>query len=194
MKVSYFIRSSTVNLERYTIKDIAGSSGRLDVISRTILAALFDDGEFEKNVSIWVFLEKYGTFVFDSKVFDIESFPKNEILFSDFFVKFIIDNTQPNPLEMIKRKKLDVFDALESFINQNYQVFILQEDGQDFYPFFKKFSRKSNLLFIIGNQIGDLISSKELNRFNLTRISLGTQSYLASSVVRLINLNLKLII
>ena len=196
MKVVFFIQSSTVNLQNYTIKDIPGSSGRLDVISRAILAALFSDGKIEKNIMIWVFLENYGTFIFSSKVFKDDNFPKNEILLSDYFVKNILNTTvkQPNPLEKVERKDLDVFDALKRFIKKNYQVFILHEDGQDFYPIFKKFNHKSNLLFIIGNQNDELITSKDLNCFNLTRISLGSQSYLASSVIRLIKLNLKLLI
>lgn len=194
MRVTFFIRSSTVSLEKYTIKDLPGSSGRLDVISRTILSALLGDRGLEQNVSIWVFLDKYGTFAFYSKYFNNKTFPKNEILFSDYFVKYIIDKTQPNPLEKIVQKELEIFNAIESFINKKYQVFILEEDGQDFYPFFKNLNHESNLLFIVGNQSGELITSKELSNFKFTRISLGSQSYLASSVVRLIKLNLKSLI
>ena len=193
MRIAFFIKSSTVNLENYTIKDIPGSSGRLDVISRAILAALLGEGVLEEKVTIWVFLEKYGVFTFNSKDFNNENFPRNEISLTDYFVKYINNSTLLNPLEMIKRKELDIYNALEGFIAQNYQVFILQEDGQDFYSLFKSFNHKSKLLFIIGNQTGEIITSEDIDRYNLTRISLGSQSYLASTVVRLIKLNLKLI-
>jgi len=194
MRIVFFIKSSTINLEKYTIKDIPGSSGRLDVISRSVLAALLGERGFEKNVEIWVFLDNYGTFMFNSNNLNYENFPKNEILLSDYFVNYILNFKQPNPLEMVERTELDIFNALERFISQNFQVFILQEEGQDFYSFFNNFNHKSNLLFIIGNQTGEMISSEDLMRFNFTRISLGSQSYLASSVIRLIKLNLRLII
>jgi len=194
MRVAFFIQSSTVNIGNYTIKDIPGSSGRLDVISRAILAAMIGDDGLEKNVEIWVFLKNYGNFLFYSNIFDDKTFPKSEILFSDYFVKYILNIKQSNPLERVEKKELDIFDALERFINKNYQVFILHEDGQDFYPFFKKFNHKSSLLFIIGNQIGEMITSEDLKSFDFTRISLGSKSYLASSVIRLIKLNLRLLI
>ncbi|TFF63532.1 MAG: tRNA (pseudouridine(54)-N(1))-methyltransferase TrmY, partial [Promethearchaeota archaeon] len=39
-KLIFFIKSESVNLKNYTIKDIPGSSGRLDVISRCLLSGL----------------------------------------------------------------------------------------------------------------------------------------------------------
>ncbi len=89
MNLIYFIESKTVDISKYTIKDIPGSSGRLDVISRCILSALILNNKLEKGVQIWVFLDKYGTFIFDSDLFNDELFPKNEILITDFFVEFI---------------------------------------------------------------------------------------------------------
>ncbi len=65
MNLTFFIQSSTVNLNKFSIKDLPGSSGRFDVISRCVLAALLNGNEIEKNVQIWVFLNDYGTFVFD---------------------------------------------------------------------------------------------------------------------------------
>ncbi|TFG17628.1 MAG: hypothetical protein EU531_02685 [Promethearchaeota archaeon] len=194
MKIVFFIQSSTVILENYTIKDIPGSSGRLDVISRSILAAMLGENGLDINIEVWVFLENYGTFIFNSNDFNDDYFPKNEILLSDYFVKYIRNMREPNPLKTVKCVNMNIFKALQNFINLNFQIFILDEDGQDFYPFFKNFNHNDNLLFIIGNQIGEIITSEDLTHFNFKRISLGSQSYLASSVIRLIKLNLRLII
>ncbi len=49
MNLIFFIKSATVDLKNYTIKDIPGSSGRLDVISRCILAAILSNNNFEKK-------------------------------------------------------------------------------------------------------------------------------------------------
>ena len=194
MKIVFFIQSSTVILDNYTIKDIPGSSGRLDVISRSILAAMLEKNGLDNDIEIWVFLENYGTFIFNSNDFNNDYFPKNEISLSDYFVKYIKNRKEPNPLKMVKCVNMNAFKALQNFKNLNFQIFVLDEDGQDFYPFFKNFNQNNNLLFIIGNQNGEMITLEDLTRFNFKRISLGRQSYLASSVIRLIKLNLRLII
>ncbi len=199
MNLIFFIKSSTANISRYTIKDIPGSSGRLDVISRCILSALTIDTDLEKNIQIWIFLDKYGTFVFDSDLFNDESFPKNEILLTDFFVEFIKKTKKEEkhpetPLDSIKYSKLDIIDAIKNFVEKKYKAFVLNEDGMDFKEIFEELSSKDNLLFILGDQSGDLLNDKELKKLNLVEISLGNRSYLASSTIRLIKINLQLLV
>jgi len=195
----FFIKSATVDIGRYTIKDIPGSSGRLDVISRCVLSALTISTNLEENIQIWVFLDKYGTFVFDSDLFNDESFPKNEILLTDFFVEFIKKTKKgekypETPLDSIKYSKLDIFDAIKNFIEKKYKVFALNENGKDFKEVFEELSSKDNLLFILGDQSGDLLNNNELKKLNLVDLSLGNRSYLASSTIRLIKMNLQLLI
>ncbi len=198
MNLIFFINSRTVDISRYTIKDIPGSSGRLDVISRCILSALTIGTELEENIQIWVFLDKYGTFVFDADLFNDESFPKNEILLTDFFVEFIKktkkgEKLPETPLDSIKYSKLDIFDAIKNFVEKKYKIYVLNENGKDFKDVFEKLN-SNNLLFIIGDQSGDLLNNKELKKLNLENISLGSRAYLASSTIRLIKINLQLLI
>ena len=195
----FFINSRTVDISKYTIKDIPGSSGRLDVISRCILSALTTGTELEENIQIWVFLDKYGTFAFDADLFNDELFPKNEILLTDFFVEFIKKTKKrekypETPLDSITYKKLDIFDAVKNFVEKKYNVYVLNEDGMDFKEVFEELSSKDNLLFILGDQSGDLLNDKELKKLNLVEISLGNRSYLASSTIRLIKINLQLLV
>ena len=89
MKKVFFIKSNTVDIKSYNIKDIPGSSGRLDVISRVILSTLINNYEIEKDVQIWIFLENYGVLKFDSNIVSIESFPLNEIKLTDKIVQYI---------------------------------------------------------------------------------------------------------
>ena len=199
MNLIFFIRSATVNLHKYTIKDIPGSSGRLDVISRCVLSALTLNNKLEKGVQIWIFLAKYGTFIFDSDLFNDELFPKNEILLTDFFVDFIKKKKKhesylENPLNSIKCSDLGIFDAIKNYTKKNYKVYLLNENGIDFKKVFKELSSKDNLLFILGDQTGDLLNDKELKELNLTNLSLGNRSYLASSTIRLIKMNLHLLV
>jgi tRNA (pseudouridine54-N1)-methyltransferase len=199
MNLIYFIESATVDISKYTIKDIPGSSGRLDVISRCVLSALTLNNKLEKGVQIWVFLDKYGTFIFNSNLFNDEYFPKNEILLTNFFVEFIKKTkkreTYPEtPLDSVKYSSLGIFDAIKNFIEKKYKIYVLNEKGIDFKKVFKELSSKDNLLFILGDQSGDLLRNNELKKLNLINVSLGNRSYLASSTIRLIKMNLHLLV
>ena len=199
MNLVFFIKSSTVTISKYNIKDIPGTSGRLDVISRCILSAILNGNDLEKNIQIWIFLEKYGTFVFNSDLFTNESFPKNEILLTDFFVEFIKKTKKrklypETPLDSVKYSSLGIFDAIKNFAEKKCKIYVLNEDGMDFRMVFEELSPTNNLLFILGDQSGDLLNNKELKKLNLTNLSLGNRSYLASSTIRLIKMNLQLLV
>ncbi|MBA7590104.1 tRNA (pseudouridine(54)-N(1))-methyltransferase [subsurface metagenome] len=166
-------------------------------MSRCVLSAITNDNKLEKNIQIWAFLDKYGTFVFNSNTFNNDTFPKNEILLTDYFVDFIKKGDKKytvNPLDSIKCSNLDIFEAIKKFIKKKYQIFVLNESGVGFSKIFMDMSPKRNLLFIVGDQSGELINSKELKELKLTNLSLGNRSYLASSTIRLIKLNLSLLI
>ncbi|MFX0018632.1 MAG: hypothetical protein ACFFAK_09255 [Promethearchaeota archaeon] len=199
MGILFFIKSSSVDITNYTIKEIPGSSGRLDVISRCILAALLNQNGFNNNIQIWVFLEKYGTFIFDPKSLDEGIFPKNEILLTEYFVDLIQNRTgqlkySNNPLKGIKYINQDIFITLKVYKEKKYSIYVLDESGQDFFKYLKEILSQEYIIFVIGSQTGEILKSIELIELNLPSLSLGTQSYLASSVIRLIRLNLKLLI
>ena len=193
MSIIFFVKSASVDISKYTIKNLPGSSGRLDVISRCILAALLNKDRFERKVQIWIFLEKYRTFIFDSERLEYGILPKNELLLADFLVD-LIQNTNStiklndNPLSSVQTSKMDIFDALKQFKKLNYNIFVLSERGEDFFTCINELHSKDNMIFVIGSQSGEFISSKELSAMDFTIVSLGPQSYLASSVIRLIKL------
>jgi len=193
MTTCFFIKSSTIDISKYTIKDLVGSSGRLDVIVRCILAVLLKENEFEKDVQIWTFLDNYGTFIFNSEQLDYLNFPKNELLLADWFKKLIegknLENVE-NPLKSVRRTEKEIIEAINHFIELGYEAFTLSESGQDFFSCIEDIHTKKNLLFVVGNQTGDFIASEELLDLNLPSLSFGTGSYLASSIIRLIKLYL----
>jgi len=198
MNLTFFIQSNTVDLKRYTIKDIPGSSGRMDVIVRCILAALLESETFE-NIEVWVFLKNYGTFIYNSDMVRKDSFPRNELLLTDSFVKLIKSGNSPeelieNPISDIKKSNLTIIDAIKFFKEKGCKIFILNEQGVPFSKFNDKFQREENLLFVIGDQSGTIIDSKSLIELNFPNISLGNRSFLASSVIRLIKMNLSALI
>lgn len=195
MNLIFFIKSTTVNIDNYTIKDIPGSSGRLDVISRCVLSAILSRDSFEKNIQIWVFLDRYGTFIFNPEFIDYEIFPKNELLFSDYFVKFLQKHSvneehPPNILNSIKVSKMRIIEAIMHFKTLNYKLYVLCEQGKDFFKLLSSIKENENIVFILGSQEDEYITSKELLALKIPAISIGNQSYLASSVIRLLKLHL----
>jgi tRNA (pseudouridine54-N1)-methyltransferase len=190
MNLIFFIKSATVNLTRYTIKDIPGSSGRLDVISRCVLAALLNKNGFEENLEIWTFLDNFGTYIFDPQLLDYETFPKTELLLTDSFVNFLQGRVKDNPLRSITISDLTMIKAIEKFQGLNYEIFILKEDGLPFLDLISEVSEK-NSIFIMGSQEDAFLNTKELLELNLQTMSFGAQSYLASSVIRLLKLHIR---
>jgi len=198
MNLIFFIKSPTVNLENYTIKDIPGTSGRLDVISRCILAAILSKGDFEIKVQIWVFLENYGTFIFNPELLDYRNFPKTELMLTDYFVNFLLkpnlgEKPNYNPLNSIKTSNLNIIEAIKKFQKINYGIFALREDGNDFFKLKSRIQEQSDVLFVIGSQEDKFLNSKELLTLKIPTISIGNQSYLASSVIRLLKLHILLL-
>jgi len=188
----FLIKSETVDISNYTIKDIPGSTGRLDVISRCILAAIMRNKIFEKKVKIYIFLNQLGNYLFDPNKLNKISFPTNELLLSDLLVSIIktrikegnenLQNAQG--IEVISK---DIFQIIQDYQNLNFKSFILCEEGENIIRIRETFtSLKENLLFIIGNQRGDFLNSHKLEKIDLPKISLGKMSYLASSCIRLI--------
>jgi tRNA (pseudouridine54-N1)-methyltransferase len=194
MNIIFFIKSNTITIDKYNIKNIPGSSGRLDVISRCILATLIKNDCFEKNVQIWVFLDNFGTLVFNPKFFSYDKFPKKELCFTDCLVGFLQksshENHSLNPLSSLKQSKKSILEAIMHFQKLNYSIYILKEQGRDFYTLLDSIQGQKNIIFILGSQNDEYLNSEELVTLKIPTISLGNQSYLASSTIRLLKLHL----
>ena len=117
MKLLFFLKSTTVDISRYTIKDIPGSSGRLDVISRCILAALLGEEGFTKDIQIWIFLEKYGTFCFNTNTLKCEGHDYN----------YLEPNKNTCGEAWISQTPLPVYPSEQSCYNKNKRCEELNE-------------------------------------------------------------------
>ena len=95
-----------------------------------------------------------------------------------------------NPLASTRCENKDIFEVLNQFNEQNYNIFILNETGKDYYKQLPELKNQNEVIFVVGNQSGDFINSKELIDLNLPNLSLGNQSFLASSILRLIKMSL----
>jgi tRNA (pseudouridine54-N1)-methyltransferase len=192
--IIFLIKSDTINISDYTIKDVPGSTGRLDVIARCILASILINNELDNNVKIYIFLNGLGNFLFDPEYLKKEDFPRNELLLSDLLVK-AIQNNKSNikddsyTSQGVKIITKNIFEVIEQFQGEDFQCYILSKEGTDIFKIKERFNPEKNFLFIIGNQSGDFLKSPLLEEKNLPKISLGSKLYLASSCIRLLKLN-----
>ncbi|TXT62594.1 MAG: putative tRNA (pseudouridine(54)-N(1))-methyltransferase [Promethearchaeota archaeon] len=199
--ITFLIKSDTVNLDHYTIKDIPGSSGRLDVISRCILSALLNENGFDNNSQIWVYFKNYKNLQFDPHKLNYEGFPKTELLLSDYIVNLLKsrENCENKPYEnsidSIGEGDSSILETLR-YINRKKKrnLYVLKETGSPFSKAIEELTSISDLYFIIGNQCEDFINSEAFLNLNIPELSLGTKSYLASQVVRLVKLNIQKIL
>ena len=122
---------------------------------------------------------------------DYETFPKDELSLADCFADLIRNkDLENNPLNAVKSLQISIFDALRQYQELGYKIFVLKEKGKDFFHYSEEYHMEKDILFVIGNQSGDLIKSKKLQSMKFPSLSLGSQSYLASSVIRLIKMSL----
>jgi tRNA (pseudouridine54-N1)-methyltransferase len=192
------MKSDTVNLDHFVIKDIPGSSGRLDVIARCILAALLNGDKFQENHRIIIFLKKYGTLIFNPQELQYAIFPKDEILLCDYIYKLLKSKNNniklgENPLAFVKRSTISMNTYLHKLLDQKKPVYLLKESGVPFSKVLWKDKQPQELYLIVGNQSEDFINSFEFLDLNIPKIRLGTRSLLASTSIRLIGLKLKLL-
>ncbi|TFF88649.1 MAG: hypothetical protein EU550_00910 [Promethearchaeota archaeon] len=153
----------------------------------------------EKDIEFWVFLDNYGTYIFQNNFLTFNRLPKNELLFTEYFVELIrslqneTKTTQNNnPLKFVKYRDLNIYEAIEEFNKSGTKIFILKEEGDLLIDQIFKLKKEEMVLFIIGNQSGAFLESSRLSNLGLSQLSLGKQSYLASSVIKLVKLHFRL--
>ena len=85
---------------------------------------------------------------------------------------------------------MSITEAIKHFTKLDYNLYVLCEQGNDFFKLLSSIKEKENIVFILGSQEDEYIKSKELLALKIPAISIGNQSYLASSVIRLLKLHL----
>jgi len=79
-------------------------------------------------------------------------------------------------------------EAIKHFKKLNYNIYVLQEQGKDFFTLLNTIKENENIIFILGSQEDEFIQSEELLALNIPTLSFGNRSYLASSIIRLLKL------
>ena len=117
----------------------------------------------------------------------------NELLFTDYFVRFLrkrhyTEDLHSNPLKSVNYSEMDLIESIKYFQKLKYDLYLLHEQSKDFFSVLNGIKKKEKVVFIIGSQKDEYLRSKEILALEIPTISLGSQSYLASSVIRLLKL------
>ncbi|NVM30084.1 MAG: hypothetical protein HWN65_14670 [Candidatus Helarchaeota archaeon] len=181
----HFLVKSTkgVTSNKFLIKDLTGTSGRLDIIFRCLLAA-FSFGS--RNIFFHAVLNgppnppKALTFNGNR----VGELPIDEIGMAHLF-QTLLDPTKPLQKEgitLVHRSFLD----LASELAQEGPVFLLKENFPPFKESLVDLQKEKHaihsIIFILSDHI-DLEPQEEeflINKLQATRVNLGSRSYLAS--------------
>ncbi|HDD64404.1 MAG: hypothetical protein DRJ32_02305 [Thermoprotei archaeon] len=184
MKIAYLVKSSTAHTSPdFNIRSIASTSGRFDLILRSILSAFSMPNRFKGMIKFYALLEGPPSppLVIEIDGNRVSSLPESEI----DLCEILIDAMRGRKFPGIKLYKLD-FRKLVTNLIREFKPIYLVEDGSPIQEF--NFNRKVNYLFILGDQKGLCVEQERfLNNVNATRISLGPVSYLTSQCITLVN-------
>lgn len=182
-----------VTTNKFLIRDLPGTSGRLDVIFRCILAT-FSFG-FHNRVFHTVLNgppDPPKSVEFNGN--RLKELPQDEIGMALLF-QTLLDPLTKRTVEGIHLAK-NSFLQIATELSQEGEVFLLQEKSMPFHKYLnelKKTQSKMNSVSFVLSDYLDLNQQEEedLNQLGVKRISLGSQSYLASHCIVFVLFELK---
>jgi len=193
----FIIKSSTAHTAfDYSIKDIPGTSGRLDLICRSLNAAFQLSHSFRKNVRVYTVL--YGppdppkTIRFEGAKIKPKTLNPDEVSTAKLIGKIL--NAGKDIKEPTKEREVlpGIYISrmtFEDVVRKNikYNLYLLEENGVDIEKV--KFPQ-DNVGFILGDQNG--FTEEELNFLEglVPKITIGPKPYLTSHVIAFVNIYL----
>jgi len=181
--------STAVTAPTFILRNIAGTSGRLDIVCRCILNAFLINGRVRRNVDFYAVLEGPPSpprlLMVSGEL--LSHLPKSEVEVARIIRDLLSIGEGSHPKN--KAFKIDrmSFKKLILYLkNEGYSLVYLHENGVDIQNF--DFESSTSTVFILGDHLGlDLASEKFLDSLNIPRISLSPISYLASHCIILVN-------
>ena len=180
MLVEFILKASTARTDSsFTILD-PSSSGRMDLVSRCILATFKQINGFRRDVNFYAILEGPSNPPICIKFIgrELERIPSDE-LETTFLIKELLEKKQSLPgVYLIKES----FEELTTRLAKKKKIFLLNEKGIEFSNIFPMADK--DLVFVLGDHIG-LNEDKKRFLANLGAIKLciGPHSYLTSHCI-----------
>jgi len=186
-QIHFLVKSTRgITSNKFSIKDLAGTSGRLDIICRCLLATVSFGYQ-----NIFFHTVLYGppsppkSIEFIGNI--IKPLPSDEIRVAKLFQTLLNPQNTAQIKGIIVRNKS--FAQIASELAQDGQLLLLQEKGLQLWEQLSKLDEpqfeNQSLSFVLGDHV-DLTSQEIeflIEQLRAIPVSLGTQSYLASHCI-----------
>ncbi len=178
--------SKAVTAPIFTPKSLSSLGGRMDLVARAIIAALYEKNRLRKNIMFISVLEgppnPPKTLIFDSNRFSRVVISEKEI------GSLILSSFRKNYYDGIYLFDLSFRDLVIKILKffKKSSIAYLEESGVDIRTLSKNIIRKTNI-FILGDHKGiDRENEKWLEKEKIPKISIGPLSYLASHTITIL--------
>ena len=172
----------------FSLKSLAGTGGRMDLICRCIVATVQAPSGLSHDVKISVVLEGPPdpplTITFNGS--SMERAPSGEVAAAEL----IMGVMKGKNMLGISAERKTFENVVMEYRDAGFSLYYLHEEGEDSIEMKGNFGEKS--VFILGDQKGlDPKSERFLDQLKAKRVSLGPYSYLASQCITLVNAQLQ---
>mgnify|MGYP000064707230 CR=1 FL=1 len=180
----FLVKASTARTEPdFNVRSLAGSSGRLDVIARCVIAAFRTRTGVRRSVMLMVVLEGPPS---PPKLLEIaggelESVPESEVDVA-LAIADALRGSGPPGYRVRRESFRDA--VLELLSREGLELYYLHERGKDIRT--QEFGGRG-VAFVLGDHLGlDKESEDFLDRLGVARISLGPRVYLTSHCITMV--------
>ena len=184
IKRAFLIKASkSCTAPIFSVRSLASTSGRLDVIIRCIFSAFIWNGLIRKDTKFYAVLEGPPSppLVIEIDGSELNYLPNNELGMANLIIK-LMRNEKIRGFKIYKEN----FKNLVTKLKSKYNVLYLHEMGKDIRKM--SFNPKDKYLFILGDHIGiDKESERYLLSLKIPLVSLGPISYLSSQCIILVH-------
>ena len=180
----------------FSLRDLPGTSGRIDLICRALNAAFHLSHSFRKNVRVYVtFLgppDPPKTIRFEGSKIRPKILNPDEISIARIIGKALrVGKDMRNPTKEIEVlpgvfiSRMTFEDVVRKNVRMN--LYLLDEEGRDISTFVFP---KDNIAFILGDHLG--LTKEDLSFLEgiAEKISIGPRAYLTSHVISFVNIYL----
>lgn len=199
MKRIFILKASTARTDnKFTIKDLPGTSGRLDVVCRCILSSLLLSEGHRLDTIFYAVLEgpPRPSITVEVNGEKIENLPRDELKVALILKELLDPEKTPDTVSGFKLMNKGFQDIVEEKLCES-ETYFLHRAGKNINEVLSGFPnlKRPQLTFILGDHIGlNQNDIKYLVEMGIKPISLGPKEYLGSHCISLIQEKLNRVI
>ncbi len=186
MKRSFLLKSATAHTASdFDLRQVASTSGRLDIISRCIIAAFSGSKGLRPDVRFAAVLEgpPHPPLTLETSSDQLTEVPRDEVKVASSIFNAMSTQSVVNGFTL-KRGSFDL--AVRILHTPKRPLFYLHEGGEDLESL--RGRSFEEIGFILGDQVGlNAETERFLDSMRVPRISIGPRSYLSSSCIIFVN-------